>query len=80
MVRDGSEGRQVLLVRTERGAWGFPKGHLERGETQEAAAEREVLEETNIHARVVARAGDVHYFFRTRRALISKVVHLFLMR
>lgn len=28
--------------------WGFPKGHVERGETEEETCIREVLEETNI--------------------------------
>lgn len=29
--------------------WGFPKGHLEKGETEQAAAKREVAEEVGLH-------------------------------
>lgn len=29
--------------------WGFPKGHLEPGETEEDAAKREVAEEVGLH-------------------------------
>lgn len=29
--------------------WGFPKGHLEKGETEENAAKREVAEEVGLH-------------------------------
>ena len=38
-----------LLVRSKRnGNWGFPKGHIEKGETEIEVAKREVLEETGI--------------------------------
>lgn len=32
-----------------RGHWGFAKGHIEKGETDEEAAKREVFEETGIN-------------------------------
>lgn len=32
----------------KRGQWGFAKGHIEKGETDEQAAKREVAEETGI--------------------------------
>lgn len=42
-----------LLIKNKRSAnWGFPKGHLERGETRADAARREVLEETGIHVNI----------------------------
>ena len=48
VIRDG----QVLLVRRrnppDAGCWGFPGGKMEFGETIEAAAERELFEETAI--------------------------------
>lgn len=37
---------QVLLVHHNLGHWGFPKGHVEDGETLEETALREVFEET----------------------------------
>lgn len=41
---------RYLLIKNKRSAnWGFPKGHLEYGETKIEAAKREVLEETGIH-------------------------------
>ena len=39
---------KVLLIKQNQGFWGFPKGHVEEGETEEETALREVKEETNI--------------------------------
>lgn len=55
--------REYLLVeaRRSRGQWVLPKGHIEPGETPEAAAVREVQEEAGVRAEVVARAGKSEY-------------------
>ncbi len=40
---------RFLLIKNKRSAnWGFPKGHMERGETEKDTAYREVLEEAGI--------------------------------
>lgn len=44
--------RRYLLVRTKSGHIGFPKGHVEYGETETESALREVLEETGITAQL----------------------------
>jgi hypothetical protein len=45
---------RLLLIKNSRSAhWGFPKGHMERGETPEQTARREVLEETGIHIDII---------------------------
>ncbi len=45
---------RFLLIKNKRSAhWGFPKGHVEPGETLEQTAIREVLEETGIHIRIL---------------------------
>jgi 8-oxo-dGTP pyrophosphatase MutT (NUDIX family) len=44
-------GGSVLLVRSSyRGEWNFPGGGIRRGETPEAAAQRELAEETGLAA------------------------------
>jgi 8-oxo-dGTP pyrophosphatase MutT (NUDIX family) len=61
---DGKEP-QVLLVTAKRNPrnWIFPKGHIEKGETPEAAALRETKEEAGIVGKVIAPAGVLEYGF-----------------
>ncbi len=45
---------RYLLIKNKRSAhWGFPKGHMEKNETPEETAKREVLEETGIHIEII---------------------------
>ncbi len=46
------ENRKVLLIKQIKGIWGFPKGHVEKDETELETAIREVKEETNIDVEV----------------------------
>ena len=46
------ENGQVLLIQQTEGHWGFPKGHVEEGETELETAIREVKEETNLDVEV----------------------------
>lgn len=58
VLRDGL----LLLVHRERyDDWSFPKGKLERGETWEEAALREVWEETGLRCKLGDFVGTSHY-------------------
>ncbi|MBQ1994731.1 MAG: NUDIX domain-containing protein [Clostridia bacterium] len=73
---DGSE-RKYLLIRNKRSAhWGFPKGHIEPGETKEQTAIREVLEETGLNVEIVP--GFVKNSEYTIQGKIEKSVSIFL--
>ena len=48
--RETAAGTEALMIYHRKG-WGFPKGHIRPGETEEACARREVLEETGITIR-----------------------------
>ena len=74
--------RAALIGRLDRRGrlrWSLPKGHVEEGETNEAAAVREVAEETGITGRVVAPLGTIDFWFVADGRRIHKTVHHFLM-
>ena len=56
-----AEGPRYLLVEASgaRGRWAFPKGRVEKGETADAAARREVSEEAGVRARAIRRLRPV---------------------
>jgi len=51
------DGRSILLIQHE-GGYGFPKGRVEPGETEEQAALREGPEETGLDMQLIKRIGD----------------------
>jgi 8-oxo-dGTP pyrophosphatase MutT (NUDIX family) len=77
--RDG-DGFRYLLIRDSYQNWGFPKGHVEPGESIEAAACREVAEETGVREAVITAPLDViQWEFQFRGARVRKTCHFFLM-
>ena len=75
------DGRALfLLIRDSYRNWGFPKGHLEKSELPEAAALREVSEETGLTDLVLrGELSTIDWHFRFRGKLIHKICHFFLM-
>jgi 8-oxo-dGTP diphosphatase len=76
---------QFILVRNYKADrdvnyWGFPKGHLEEGETSKEAALREVKEETGVEAEITEKVDKIEYFFKWQGEKVFKVVTFFLMK
>ena len=77
-VVDGSP--LYLLIRDSYRNWGFPKGHVEKGELPDGAALREVSEETGLSDLAVRGLIEtIDWHFRFRGKLIHKICHFYLM-
>ena len=75
VVREG----KVLALRRWNGVWLAPKGHLEPGETAEAAARREVREETGLEVAIHEILGETAYTHAEDGRSHKKRVRWFLM-
>lgn len=70
---------RYLLIKNKRSAnWGFPKGHIERGETKEDTARREVLEETGIRIQIIP--GFISKSEYTIQGKVEKSVSIFVAK
>lgn len=76
---------EVLLIKNaamrdlNKAYWGFPKGHINPGEKSEAAALREIKEETGVEVEIVKKLGDSRYVFTKDGEKVFKVVVYFLL-
>jgi 8-oxo-dGTP pyrophosphatase MutT (NUDIX family) len=83
-----------VAVRRMRGRWWFaaiepagrpgvlalPKGLIDRGESAEHTALREVWEETGLECVTIAKLGDTRYVYTWAGDRVFKVVSFFLVR
>lgn len=66
----GAQIKYLLLFSTY---WGFPKGHIEAGEDEHAAALREVREETGLRVTLLDEFRQVDkYTFSRRGKIVQK--------
>jgi 8-oxo-dGTP diphosphatase len=66
---DATGAPLLLLIHDRYGRWTLPKGHLEEGESDQAAAVREVLEETGLAGELGALVARIVYTVRSKRGL-----------
>lgn len=77
--RDPDGSACFLLIKDSYQHWGFPKGHLEDGESPVVAAYRETREETGLgHLVVQGPIRIIDWHFRFRGRYIHKFCHFFL--
>lgn len=76
-------GRVAIIARHSRSGhleWCLPKGHIEKGETPQQTAVREIHEETGILGEVVDSIATIDYWFTGTSQRVHKLVHHFALR
>jgi 8-oxo-dGTP pyrophosphatase MutT (NUDIX family) len=82
--RPGESSMEVAIISVMPGKrWQLPKGIIDKGESPEEAATREVREETGIETELLAPIETVEYWYvgteRGQRVRYHKFVHFFLL-
>ena len=72
-----AEGVKYVIIESKEGFFGFPKGHVEKNETEIETARREVLEETGLQIEFLDnfRTEDSHPFQRNGETRIKHIVY-----
>ena len=72
--------KQMLFIKRH-GLWDIPKGHIEKGETKETAALREVSEECGInHQQIVKKLKTTYHTYYLDEKLTLKPSYWYLMK
>lgn len=67
---------KYLLIANLEGVWGFPKGHMENGETEVETALREVYEETNLKIKLIGDFKTVdEHLIPSKKDTIKQIVY-----
>lgn len=74
------EAKGKLLMIYRRKMWDIPKGKLDKGETIEECAVREVEEETGVKVRIDKKIDAVWHTYTTKRKYILKKTHWYAMQ
>lgn len=80
VIRGSGERAEFLAIKpAHRDRWQLPKGTIDRGETPQQAAVREVREEGGVHARIIHDLGPIHFWYQMGGRKFSKTVDFYLM-
>jgi 8-oxo-dGTP pyrophosphatase MutT (NUDIX family) len=73
---------KYLLLHYGAGHWDFPKGHIEKGESEEETLRREVFEETGIKQLEIIPQfrHTIQYFFKRENRTVKKFVTFYLAK
>ena len=73
------KGKKALYIH-RLGYWDLPKGKLEKGETIEEGALREVFEECNVEAEVVQHLVNTYHIYKYKKRYVLKRTYWYQMK
>ena len=72
------DGIRYVIIRSLEGFCGFPKGHMEQGETERETALREIREEVGLTVRLLGGFREVYEYPLPKKPGVTKRVIYFL--
>jgi 8-oxo-dGTP pyrophosphatase MutT (NUDIX family) len=72
--KDGKIYYLIVSAKSDPSHWVIPKGHIEPGESPEAAAIRELREEAGVLTRIIGTIGTLTFSFRSKE--IETILYL----
>ena len=82
IFRKNNASIEIALIAVKGGkVWCLPKGIVDKGESPEMTAVREVAEETGLKGRIIEKLGEITYWYyiKEEEARCRKTVHFFLI-
>ncbi len=82
IYRRNGEDYEIALVSVREGRfWCLPKGLIDKGETPEMTALREVREESGLAGKIIEKLGEITYWYyiKGENTKCRKTVHFYLM-
>lgn len=71
---------EILMIQDHKGRWTIPKGHVEKGESLEQTAKREIGEETGLFdVKIGEKLDNIYFFYRKQGKLIFMTTCVFLI-
>jgi bis(5'-nucleosidyl)-tetraphosphatase len=83
VFRKSASGIKYLLIKHHKSGWGFSKGKLEKGETLQKAAKRELFEETGLKnvEFIQSFSEKIQYIIRKKdKSKLKKIAYYFLVK
>lgn len=82
IFRKSNSSFEIALIAVKGGrVWCLPKGIVNKGESPDKAAVREVAEETGLEGKIIEKLGEITYWYylKEEEARCRKTVHFFLI-